>query len=72
MQKILLFLLALVVRAGHTPPDPFAVEGVAELEEGGSDLERERDAGEGVCRVRWACAGWNHEGGGLVAEEGGS
>ena len=44
--------------------------GLAELEEGGRDLERERDAGEGVCRVRWAWAGWNDEGGGLVVEEG--
>ena len=49
--EMLLFFLDLVVRAGHTPPAPFAVEeggGEAELEEGGRDLERERDAGEGV------------------------
>ena len=46
--------------------------GVAELEEGGHDLERERNAGEGMCRVRWAWTGWNDEGGGLVVEEGGS
>ena len=57
---MLLFFLDLVVRVGHTPPAPFAVEdggGVAELEEGGTDLEREQDAGEGVCRVRWAWVG---------------
>jgi len=42
------------------------------LEEGGHDLERERDAGEGECRVRWARAGWNEDGGGFVVEEGGS
>ena len=56
-------------------PDPFpADEGGAgaELEEGGRDLERERDAGEGVCRVRWAWTGWNDDGGGFVVEEGGS
>ena len=28
-------------------------EGEAELEEGGCDLERERDAGEGVRRIMW-------------------
>ena len=73
MQEILLFLLALVVRAGHTPLAPFAVKDggeVAQLEKGGRDLERERDAGEGVCRVRWAWAGWNDAGGRLVVEEG--
>ena len=56
--EILLFLLALVVRAGPTPPAPFAAdEGGerAELEEGGRDLERERDAGEG--KVYWKCVG---------------
>ena len=55
MPEILLFLLALVVLAGPTPPARFAADegggGGAELEEGGRDLERERDAGEGVCRV---------------------
>ena len=67
---MLLFLLALVVLAG---PTPFAGGGGgAELEEGGRDLERERDPGEGVCRVRWAWAGWNDDGGGFVVEEGGS
>ena len=25
-----------------------------------------------VCRVRWAWAGWNDDGGGFVMEEGGS
>ena len=46
--------------------------GGAELEEGGRDLKRERDAGEGVCHVGWAWAGWNNNGGGFVVEEGGS
>ena len=75
MPEILLFLLALVVLAGPTPPAPFAPDeggGGAEPEEGGRDLDRERDAGEGVCRVRWAWAGWNDDGGGFVVEEGGS
>ena len=39
-----MFLLALVVLAGPTPPAPFAPDeggGGAELEEGGRDLERE-------------------------------
>ena len=48
---MLLFLLALVVLAGPTSPAPLMAddggEG-AELEEEGRDLERERDAGEGV------------------------
>lgn len=69
---MLLFLLALVVLAGPTPPAPFTVGGGAELEEGGRDLERERDPGEGVCRVRCAWAGWNEDGGGFVVEDGGS
>ena len=71
---MLLFRLALVVLAGPTPPAPFAAAdggGGAELEEGGRDLERERDAGEGVCRVKWAWAGWNDDGGGFVFKEGG-
>ena len=55
--EMLLSLLALVVLAGPTPPAPFAAGGGAELQEGGRDLERERDAGEGECRVRWAWAG---------------
>ena len=46
------------------------MEDGGELEEGGRDLERERDAGEGVCRVRWAWAGWSDDGGGFVVEEG--
>ena len=46
--------------------------GGTEPEEGGRDLDRERDAGEGVCRDRWAWAGWNDDGGGFVVEEGGS
>ena len=53
--EILLFLLALVVLAGPTPLAPFAADeggGGAELEEGGRDLERERDAGEGLCHIR--------------------
>ena len=60
---------------GPTPPAPFAPDeggGGAEVEEGGRDLERERDAGEDVCRVRWAWAGWNDDGGGFVVEAGGS
>jgi len=67
-----LFLLALVVLAGPTPPAPFAAGGGAELQEGGRGLERERDAGEGECRVMWAWAGWNEDGGGFVVDEGGS
>ena len=70
-----MFLLALVVLAGPTPPAPFAPDdggGGTEPEEGGRDLDRERDAGEGVCRVRWAWPGWNDDGGGFVVEEGGS
>ena len=54
MPEMLLFLLALVVLAGSTPPAPFAARGGAELEEAGRDLERERDAGEGASRVKWA------------------
>ena len=71
MQEIL-FLLALVVLASPTPPAPFAVHeggGGAELEEGGHDLERERDAGEGVCRVRWVWAGWNVDRSDFVLED---
>ena len=71
--ETLLFFLALVVLAGPTLPAPFAVKdggGVAQLEKRGCNLERERDAGEGVCRVRWAWAGWNDEGGRLVVGEG--
>ena len=59
---------------GPTPSAPFAADeggGEGELEEGGRDLEREQDAGEGVCCVRWAWAGWNDDGGGLAVEEGG-
>ena len=33
------------------------------LEGGARDLKREQDAGEGVCRVRWAWAGWDDESG---------
>lgn len=72
---MLSFLLALVVLAGPIPPDPFAADDGgkgAELEEGGRDLGRERDAGERVCRVRWAWAGWNDDGGRFVVDEGGS
>jgi len=66
--EMLLFLLALVVLAG---PTSFAAGGGgAGLEEGERDLER--DPGEGVCRVRWAWAGWKDDGGGFVVEEGGS
>ena len=49
--------MALVVLAGPTPPAAFAADESgrgAELEEAGRDLERERDAREVVCRVRWA------------------
>ena len=44
--------------------------GRAELEEKRRDLERERDTGKGVCRVRWAWAGWDDESGGFAVEEG--
>jgi hypothetical protein len=55
-----LFLLVLVVLAEPIPPAPFVGDedgGGAEPEEGGRDLERERDAGEGARRVMWACEG---------------
>ena len=49
---------------GPTPPAPCAADeggGGAELEEGGRELEQERDAGEGVCCVRRAWAGWDDD-----------
>ena len=52
-----LFLPALVVLVGPTPSAPLTADdggGGAELEDGGRDLERERDAGEGVRRIMWA------------------
>ena len=52
-----LFLLALVVLVGSTPPAPLTADdggGGAELEERGPDLAWERNAGEGVRRVMWA------------------
>ena len=45
---------------GPTPPAPLTADdggGGAGLEEGGRDLGRQRDADEGVCRVRWVWAG---------------
>ena len=54
---MLLFFLALVVLVGSTPPASLTADeggGGAELEEGGRDLERKPDAGEGVRRVMWA------------------
>ena len=42
---------------GPHPPAPLTVDdsgGGAELDEGGRDLERERDADEGVRRIMWA------------------
>ena len=55
--ETLLFFLALVVLVGSTPPASLTADeggGGAELEEGGRDLERKPDAGEGVRRVMWA------------------
>ena len=55
--EMLLFFLALVVLAGPALPAPFAADdggAGTELEKGGRDLERERDAGGGVRRVMWA------------------
>ena len=52
--EMLLFWLVLVVLADPTLPAQVAADdggGGAELEEGGRDLERERDAGEGVRRI---------------------
>ena len=42
---------------GPTPSAPLTADdggGGAELEDGGRDLERERDADEGVRRIMWA------------------
>ena len=42
---------------GPTPPAPVTADdggGGGELEEGGRDLERKRDPGEGVRRIMWA------------------